>query len=506
MGGRKEAREAFLEEVPPESRPLLRFDLSAGILSLVGQEIVYCSKCQKRILGSDYAKGSAFELENTSCCATCAVVLLDTLPPKAKEQLLAKMFRATQERTSEAKESPGAYGGARPIPPTKKIPALSEERDSVRALRPLDRSRTLVPLGIAIAALAVALVAVLLSSGGSPPPQPPAQSPGNRPVLRKGTPPEPELSPEEKRRDGNAKASLRRAKEFAAAHPKDFEGQAKEWRLTLLEAERTGYEAEVKRELEKADQLSREALGIEVETVRREVRAAAGRRDYKSALGLVGQARPRHGSPEWSAALGDLEHEVQTGAQKAFQELKEKAVLAHNNKDQAAVLQAKAELARWGFPRYEEELAAALVPTWVPLFDGKSTEFLASSSISHWKFEEGALVHAGVKADPEPGQTKEKFGEGEYRLRVSLKGEVQNFWFTVLDVFQASFYRTAVVAMGEGEHEVVFTCRGGQASATLDGQPTQVRVLGAVPPRGRIKWNSHGGSVRFLSLDYRPLP
>jgi hypothetical protein len=484
----------------------LRFDRAAGILSLVGQEIVYCSKCQKRILGSDYAKGSAFELENTSCCAACAVVILDTLPPKAKEQLLAKMFRATQERHSEAKEPPGAYGGGRPVSSGKKIPVPSEERGSKAVLRPPDRSRSLVPLGIAILTLAVALIAVLLSSGGSSPP-PPVPGPPSRPVLRKSSSPEPEPSPEEKRRDGAAKASLRRARDFAAAHPKDFEGQAKEWRLALLEAERTGYEAEAKRELDKSEQLAKEALANELEALRREVRVAAGRRDFKSALGLVGPARPRHESPEWAAALGDLEREINTSAQKAFQELKEKAVLARNNKDQAGVLQAKAELARWGLPKYEEELAAALVAAWTPVFDGKSTEFLASNSLSHWKLEGGALVQAAGQAEPDSGQTKEKFGDGEFRFRVSLRGEVDNFWFAILEgTLQASFYRTAVLAMGEGEHEVIILCRSGQATATLDGKPTPVRVLRAVPPRGRIHWNSRGGLVRFLSLDVRPLP
>src|SRR3954465_8886591 len=72
----------------------------------MGQEIVYCFKCQKRIVGADYAKGLAFQLENNSCCSGCAVQVLDTLPAKAKEQLLSKMFKATQERQSPPREGP----------------------------------------------------------------------------------------------------------------------------------------------------------------------------------------------------------------------------------------------------------------------------------------------------------------------------------------------------------------------------------------------------------------
>ena len=39
------------------------------------QEIVYCFKCQKRIITADNAKVLAYQLENNSCCSTCAIPL-----------------------------------------------------------------------------------------------------------------------------------------------------------------------------------------------------------------------------------------------------------------------------------------------------------------------------------------------------------------------------------------------------------------------------------------------
>ena len=59
----------------------------------MGQEVVYCFKCQTRIHGTDFAKGQAYQVENNFCCSACVVGVLETLPPKAKEQLLAKMFK-----------------------------------------------------------------------------------------------------------------------------------------------------------------------------------------------------------------------------------------------------------------------------------------------------------------------------------------------------------------------------------------------------------------------------
>src|SRR6185369_9949178 len=85
----------------------------------MGQEVVYCFKCQKRITSTDFTKGQAYQVENNFCCSSCAVVVLETLPPKAKEQLLAKMFKATHDReaasvsSSKTSANPGASSTAR---------------------------------------------------------------------------------------------------------------------------------------------------------------------------------------------------------------------------------------------------------------------------------------------------------------------------------------------------------------------------------------------------------
>ncbi len=52
----------------------------------MGTEIVYCSSCQIRILGSEFQKGSAFRIEGQAYCAKCAPEAIKTLPPeKARE-------------------------------------------------------------------------------------------------------------------------------------------------------------------------------------------------------------------------------------------------------------------------------------------------------------------------------------------------------------------------------------------------------------------------------------
>src|SRR6185503_9724777 len=94
----------------------------------MGQEVVYCFKCPRRIHGTEFAKGQAYQVENNFCCSACAVGVLETLPPKAKEQLLAKMFKSTHER-QPASGAPPASSTARiphaPPRPVKAGPASS---------------------------------------------------------------------------------------------------------------------------------------------------------------------------------------------------------------------------------------------------------------------------------------------------------------------------------------------------------------------------------------------
>jgi hypothetical protein len=47
----------------------------------MGQEILYCSKCQARLLGADFEKGLAFRIANQTVCRACAQMMVDTLPP-----------------------------------------------------------------------------------------------------------------------------------------------------------------------------------------------------------------------------------------------------------------------------------------------------------------------------------------------------------------------------------------------------------------------------------------
>jgi hypothetical protein len=471
----------------------------------MGQEIVYCFKCQKRILGTEVAKGLAYQVENQMCCSTCVVLVLDTLPPKAKEQLLAKMHQANELRQSASSAATKALPGSPSASSTGRIPTLAP-----RVLRsdPDGSSSTAIILGIGAALLAVLVAAIAFSGGTSTPPAPLPARTIKRSAPPPPPPPDPGLSPEEKRRADAASVAMKKARDFAAANSRDFEGQAKQWRAALSEAERSGYEAEARRELDKAEALGKEALGQEMAELDRQIRAPLARRDFRAAQELLDQARSRRSAADWGALIHRLQVEIQDAAARAFAELREKALAARDRGAKAELDAIKAAVATWGLPQYVTELETALNVAWRRLFDGKSpSSFMGADSVRSWTVVDGALMHAEGRSRS-AGQSKDDLGDGEYRFRFSIQGSSQ----ASLSVRQgragacrAVFRNRSMESLGSAEHELIFRCAALEVSATLDGKPMPLEILGTTQPTGRLQFGATDGILRITAVDFRPI-
>jgi hypothetical protein len=410
----------------------------------MGQEVVYCFKCQKRITSADFAKGQAYQVENNFCCSACAVTVLETLPPKAKEQLLAKMFKATQERQSASPPSASS---------TARIPHATPRPMPVRA----PSSSGPLILGIVVAAVVILLAVLFLSSGptltpAAAAPRPPAPLP------------DPGPSPEEKKRAEAAKQALRKARDFATANPKDLEGQLRQWRSALAESERTGYEVEVRRETEKADARNKEAVAQELADLERQARDLASKRDFKGALEIVDRARPKRSAPDWTSRLDALRRELE-----------------------------------------ERSLAG---PPWRPIFDGKSNGFLVTLAAQVWFVDNGALTRDTSKPDQAAQTREDYGdGEFRFRFTAEkTSGFFFTIRQAGGGACRVAYSKPMADALSAGPHELVFNCRGTTISATLDGASVPVSVDGTLLPRGRIQFNCSEGSFRLLAVEMRDLP
>jgi hypothetical protein len=142
---------------------------------------------------------------------------------------------------------------------------------------------------------------------------------------------------------------------------------------------------------------------------------------------------------------------------------------------------------------------------WKPLFDGKTKESVLRAEAQGWKVEDGALVV--IPGIDDAAQTKENFSDGEVRIRFEATG-LSKFWFN-LRQGGASGVGYAVSMEGdlknlEGKpHDLIFKARGDQVTASLDGTPVTVAVLGATPS-GCLQFNATAKRFAILSLDFRP--
>ena len=149
----------------------------------MGQEILYCYKCQTRLLGSEFEKGKAFKVGGNASCPACVKDLLGSVPETAYETDRGRKLQSTSRIPVQASESGSgkwkastarALAAPPPAPP---------------------KGKPAVVIGAVVAVLVVlVLLAVAMSSSSStrrfePPPPPPA--PIAPPLVGPAPPPPP---------------------------------------------------------------------------------------------------------------------------------------------------------------------------------------------------------------------------------------------------------------------------------------------------------------------------
>jgi hypothetical protein len=274
----------------------------------------------------------------------------------------------------------------------------------------------------------------------------------------------------------------------------------------LAEAERTGYEADARRELDRTQIRAKDAAAEEFAQFEREIRKLKDRKEFKTALDTLSRERDRRAAPEWSAASENLEHDVRETAARLFGVLKAKAVDARDRGAQDEVAAAKAEVARWGLAELVSELNAAVEAPWRPIFDGRTLGAFAAGIDNAWRIEDGILIHDNTVDNA--AITREHFGDGEIRIRFEVRGSARvSFRFRVEanGHYFIEFVGPSLASLGEGEHELLFSGRGDAVSATLDGKAPAIVKVGQ-PRAGMIQFNAVGGSLRVKSLEYRKVP
>lgn len=145
------------------------------IRSGVGQEIVYCFKCQTRLLAADFDKGRAVRHGNHVACSDCAPELLRSLSPAELKEVFEK-----PERRPAAQPRPASTRRMGPVPS--------------RSASPPSRSALLLVAAAVAAVVLIGFLATVLGKPAAPAPLPPP--PAAAPQRAAAPPPPPKTTPD----------------------------------------------------------------------------------------------------------------------------------------------------------------------------------------------------------------------------------------------------------------------------------------------------------------------
>ncbi|HVE42038.1 MAG TPA: LamG-like jellyroll fold domain-containing protein [Planctomycetota bacterium] len=454
----------------------------------MGQEILYCFKCQERVTSAelDASKGLRFGLR--TACKKCVPDLLASLSEKERNELVAKVHTPSSQ---DPRTATGKYILSTSTPRARSVPVVPALSDS-------PSNAVWAFVGGAVVIVIIAAVFLLMNSGGSPPSR---EHSGPLP---------PSKPPTESARDRSAREALERAKSLPAA---DLEAQVAAYAEAARLAQGTLHEREAKERHEGMLDMRRKAYARELSVLEERAKALTSKEEFQASIVLFQSARTLHDVPEWGREIqGKIELQEQI-LRAAFADVKAKAALAREKGSEDELKVLRERVLRWGVPKlgevFEAHIASLAPPVdarpWTPIFDGKSLDFLIGKGEGSWVVQNGALVR--VKDRKPSAQTRRLFTDGEFRIRFEGH-DVQHAGFAFrqeLGYFGIGWNRVEYSQFGNQEHELLVVLRGSEATATLDGKPQAVLKAGKVPLQGPVQFNAYAEFFAVKSLEFREL-
>lgn len=311
----------------------------SGYTSLtMGQEIVYCHRCQHRILGSEFERGNAYRVGQQSTCGKCAMQLLPTLPLEQQEQIVAQRRRAADAKDRKAGK---LVSGSSTQTPASRSPGA----------RPRVPVAILVGLG-----LSLVLFVGMLAMSSTPPPPPEVKAPEGPPA-----------------REIAARAVFQLAASYAKQHPAELDEQTKLFEKIVADYDKTAACLDARRELEKIARKRRESSAADLAALLARAKHLSAEQELGKAVEALEAARKSHPQNEWSQPIDAKLREIDAAMAAEFPDLRDQAVAARKNNALAELQVLRTKLDKWNSPRYSEELDKALrtvVPPIAPKTNG----------------------------------------------------------------------------------------------------------------------------------------
>jgi hypothetical protein len=310
----------------------------------MGFELVYCYKCQKRLIEDDFKEGAALRVGTHTSCLSCADELLQQLTPEQQKAVFASSkFTVSSKKPQESTriEKPG------------RAPTVHEQAPEEPPPDEGKKKPVALIAGGAIAALILILVLVLSLRGGSKPPPGPGAGGGASAGAGTGAPVDPKRAQE-------ALDALRKARAFERENPGNHTAIIRLFDETVKLAEGTPHAEEARRGRDEAETRFKAVIGSDIAQIEKEIRTLADTKAYQKALDRLEAARKRHEAPEWGSTVDRMTKEIWDAASGNFVRIKSKAVDCAQLGKPDEVKTWREEVATWGVQKYLDELDKAV--------------------------------------------------------------------------------------------------------------------------------------------------
>jgi len=329
----------------------------------MGNEIVYCSKCQSRLLSGDFEDGKAVWSSEKPYCVACIMGIVSTLPPEEEQRILEQL--AHKRAPSLSTDTPRR---ASRKTSTSRIPVVKTERRTASG----DKSGPL-PLVLLLGGLAIVVIVVLVAlSGRSERSVEPSRAPERMPQPPRhetAVPRPPAETPRDLtaiRREESARKALDKAREYGKSNPADLPGRIALLEEAAWECRETSLAAEARREHEQLQKQRGEWIASELGSARDRAQAAAAQSRYGEALEILGKERARHAGGDWTSAVDQKMLQIRQLADQSYAPLREKALSARRRGGEEEAQAILSGVAAWGLDDLAGDLRSALAAIPLP--------------------------------------------------------------------------------------------------------------------------------------------
>jgi len=291
----------------------------------MGHTITYCATCGSQVREADFERRAAFRAGEKVYCASCAPEGIK--PPKG-----ALPAQDTPSRGSI----------------TARVP---------RTAAPERRAPLLWIVGGALGLGALAVVALLVSTGKPAPPEArdaPRPEAAPRPAAASRSDPAARL-------EEAAFLALKTARDFSKANPEDLAGKIRQYEEAVRASQGTSFLKDAERELQLLQASAGERRAAELALLDEPVSAARAREEFGAAIGILEAARKRRAEPDWSMAIDRKIQEVQDSARAHLQSVQAGALEARRLGKEEEVQRLRDRVDRWRLPDLRSGLETALV-------------------------------------------------------------------------------------------------------------------------------------------------